>query len=103
MQVDETLTRWSEDDVLHMLSVLGADQPGNYIIGEQALRRFLNGHQQAAHFLNDDEIAAAYPAYALQALNFGIADSSVAGEFPKFTARRARCTNACDRQILWWR
>ncbi|MBC3872865.1 HipA domain-containing protein [Undibacterium flavidum] len=73
-----------------MLSVLGADQPGNYIIGEQALRRFLNTQQQAAHFLNDDEIAAAYPTYALQALNFGIADSSAAGEFPKFTARRAR-------------
>lgn len=90
MQVDETLTRWSEDDVLHVLSVLGADQPGNYIIGEQALRRFLNAQQQTAHFLNDDEIATAYPTYALQALNFGIADSSAAGEFPKFTARRAR-------------
>lgn len=90
MQVDETLTRWSEDDVLHVLSVLGADQPGNYIIGEQALRRFLNAQQQAAHFLSDDEIAAAYPTYALQALNFGIADSSAAGEFPKFTAHRAR-------------
>ena len=90
MQVDETLTRWSEDDVFHVLSVLGADQPGNFIVGEQALRRFLNAQQQAAHFLNDDEIADAYPAYALQALNFGIADSSVAGEFPKFTARRWR-------------
>lgn len=90
MQVDETLTRWSEDDVLHVLSVLGSDQPGNYIIGEQALRRFLNAQQQAAHFLKDDEIEAAYPTYALQALNFGVADSSAAGEFPKFTARRWR-------------
>lgn len=90
MQVDETLTRWSEDDVLHVLSVLGADQSGNYIIGEQSLRRFLNAQQQVAHFLSDDEIATAYPTYALQALNFGVADSSAAGEFPKFTARRAR-------------
>jgi hypothetical protein len=88
MQVDETLTRWSEDDVLHVLSVLGSDQPGNYIIGEQALRRLLNAQQQAAHFLKDDEIEAAYPTYALQALNFGVADSLAAGEFPKFTAHR---------------
>ena len=90
MQVDETLTRWSEDDVLHVLSLLGSDQPGNYIIGEQALRRFLNAQQQATHFLKDEEIDVAYPTYAMQALNFGIADSSVAGEFPKFTARRWR-------------
>ena len=54
------------------------------------MRRFLAAQQQATHFLNDDEIETAYPTYALQALNFGVADSSAAGEFPKFTAHRAR-------------
>ncbi len=88
MQVDEDVARWNEDDVLHVLGVLGWDQPGNYILGEQALRRFLEEQQHGAHFLSDDEIETEYPLRALQALNFGTADSSAAGEFPKFTARR---------------
>lgn len=88
LQVDEDVKRWSEDDVLHVLSVLGWDQPGNYILGEQALRTFLDKQQQGTHFLSDDEVETEYPKRALQALNFGEVDSSAAGEFPKFTARR---------------
>ncbi|MFZ6843079.1 type II toxin-antitoxin system HipA family toxin YjjJ [Undibacterium sp. RuTC16W] len=88
LQVDEDVKRWSEDDVLHVLSVLGWDQPGNYILGEQALRRFLEAQQQGSHFLRDDEIETTYPLRAMQALNFGVAGSSAAGEFPKFTEHR---------------
>lgn len=40
LQVDEAVNRWSEEDALHALSVLGWDQPGNYILGEESLRRF---------------------------------------------------------------
>lgn len=90
LQVDQAVNRWNEDDVLHVLSVLCWDQPGNYILGEQALRRFLAEQQQAPHFLSDEEVETEYPQRALQALNFGVADSSAAGEFPKFTARRWR-------------
>lgn len=88
LQVDEDVKRWSEDDVLYALSVLGWDQPGNYILGEHALRRFLEEQQKAGYFLPDDAVETEYPQRALQALNFGVADSSAAGEFPKFTARR---------------
>lgn len=88
LQVDEDVKRWSEDDVLHALSVLGWDQPGNYILGEHALRRFLEEQQKGSQFLSDDMVETEYPQRALQALNFGVADSSAAGEFPKFTARR---------------
>jgi hypothetical protein len=88
LQVDEDLKRWGEDDVLHVLSVLGWDQPGNYILGEQALRRFLEEQQRGTHFLSDDELATVYPQRAIQALNFGVASSLAAGEFPKFTERR---------------
>lgn len=90
MQVDEAVNRWSEDDVLHVLSVLGWDQPGQYVIGEQSLRRFLSEQQQTPHFLDEDEIQTVYPQRAQLALNFGVAESSAAGEFPKFTARRWR-------------
>ncbi|WP_092411712.1 type II toxin-antitoxin system HipA family toxin YjjJ [Collimonas sp. OK307] len=88
LQVDEDVTRWGEDDVLHALSVLGWDQPGDYILGEHALRRFLDEQQRVSYFLTDDAVDTEYPSRALQALNFGAADSSAAGEFPKFTARR---------------
>jgi len=90
LQVDEAVNRWSEDDVLHVLSLLGWDQPGQYIVGEPSLRRFLSEQQRELQFINDDEIPIAYPQRAQQALNFGVADSSAAGEFPKFTARRLR-------------
>lgn len=88
LQMDQDVQRWNEDDVLHALSLLGWDQPGDYILGEQALRRFLQEQQNGSHFLCDDEISTIYPQRALQALNFGIADSSAAGEFPKFTVHR---------------
>lgn len=88
LQVDEDVTRWGEDDVLHALNLLGWDQPGNYVLGEHALRRFLDEQQKGSYFLADDAVAVEYPSRALQALNFGAADSSAAGEFPKFIARR---------------
>jgi hypothetical protein len=88
LQVDEDVKRWGEDDVLHALSVLGWDQPGNYILGEHALRRFLEEQQRGSHFLADDVVEAEYQHDALRALNFGVADSFAGGEFPKFTARR---------------
>jgi hypothetical protein len=88
LQVDNDMQRWSEDDVLHILSLAGADQPGNYILGEQAMRRFLAEQQAGAHFLTEAEASTAYPTMAKEALDFGIPGSSAAGEFPKFTARR---------------
>ena len=88
LQVDDDIKRWSEDDVMYFLSIFGWDQPGNYILGEPALRLFLEEQQRGTHFLADDEVEAAYPLRAIQALNFGVAGSSAAGEFPKFTERR---------------
>lgn len=50
LQMDQDVQRWNEDDVLHALSLLGWDQPGDYILGEQALRRFLQDSKTAAIF-----------------------------------------------------
>ncbi|MGA8787055.1 MAG: DNA-binding protein, partial [Polaromonas sp.] len=41
LQVSEDPKVWSEDDTLHALALLGSDQPGNYVLGEPALRRWL--------------------------------------------------------------
>lgn len=88
LQVEEDPRQWSEDDVLHVLSLLGFDLPGNYILGEAAYHRFLAEVQGQPAFLGDAKLEDAYIAKAQDAMNFGVADSSAGGEFPKFTARR---------------
>lgn len=88
LQVEEDPRQWSEDDVLYVLSLLGTDLPGNLILGEGAYRRFLAEVQAAPPFLDDAQFEDAYIAKARDAMNFGVADSSAGGEFPKFTARR---------------
>lgn len=88
LQVPENPLDWSEDDVLHTLSVLGDDMPGNYILGEPAYRRFMARIQAGEPFLTDTQIGTVYPARAQEALAGGVFGSSAGGEFPKFTERR---------------
>jgi len=90
LQTGEDPTRWSEDDVLHALSLFGVDLPGNYILGETAYRQFLQLRQTPLPFLDDDEklLARSYGDLATKALQDGVAASSAGGEFPKFPARR---------------
>jgi hypothetical protein len=93
LQVPENPALWTDDDALHALSLLGADTPGNLILGEAACRAWLDqvqGHRQApgAHGWAEDELAEAYPRLAEQALAQGVPGSSAGGEFPKFTALR---------------
>ncbi len=88
LQVSDNPIDWSEDDVLHALSLLGADLPGNYILGEPAYRRFLADQQSSPAFVDDVDMERVYLAQARDALQFGVAGSSAGGEFPKFTQRR---------------
>ncbi len=89
LQVSENPDDWSDDDVIHVLSIAGYDQPGNLILGETAYRRFLESCQPGAkHYLRDEDLPGAYPKQAENALAHGDAGSSAAGEFPKFTASR---------------
>lgn len=88
LQVSNDPNTWSEDDVLHALSLLGSDQSGNYVLGEPALRQWLEQSRQPAAPLTDDQITTVYPLLAEKVLAQGQADSSTAGEFPKFIALR---------------
>lgn len=87
-QVSEDPTRWSEDDVLAVLSILGADTPGNLILGEPAYRRYLQRVQEGYLPIIEEQILTSYRNQALQALEYGVATSSAGGEFPKFTTCR---------------
>lgn len=88
LQVAEDPRAWSEDDIIYALSVLGSDQPGNYILGEPALRTWLSQVQSPVRALRDVDLQQAYPALATQAMAQGVGGSSAGGEFPKFTAVR---------------
>lgn len=89
LRVSENPDDWSDDDIMHVLSSVGFDLPGNLILGEAAYRQFLeHGAARASSALSAQEIAAVYPARASTAMAHGDAGSSAAGEFPKFIAFR---------------
>jgi len=81
-------TAWNDDEVLQVLTQYGIDTPGNLIVGDTALQRWLQTKAATAALLNDRTIDAGYAELASQASAGGAAGSSAAGEFPKFTAVR---------------
>jgi len=100
LEVPADPREWNDDDVLHVLARRGADLSGNLILGEAALRL----HQQQRLALGPPCAAratpSAYAALAGQAAALGLAGSSAAGEFPKFTTRRALAGAATPHVIV---
>lgn len=81
---------WDDDALLLGLSAFGDDLPGELIVGDAALRRFLDARLKPARPpLSEAELPATYAALAAQAMDGGLPGSSAAGEFPKFTVARA--------------
>ncbi|MDY0746305.1 type II toxin-antitoxin system HipA family toxin YjjJ [Paucibacter sp. R3-3] len=85
LQLAENPQDWSDDDALYALSLLGSDQSGNFIIGDAA---FHHWQAQAEVPITAGDELRSYAELAQLAMAFGPAGSSVAGEFPKFTALR---------------
>ncbi len=89
LDVPENLLTWSDDDLVHVLSNMGADQSGELILGERAYQRFLDSQRDwESRLITDKALPGAYPARAELALSQGLVGSSAGGEFPKFTAMR---------------
>jgi hypothetical protein len=105
LQVNEDPTTWSDDDVLHALSLLGTDTLGDLIVGEAACREWLQQLQRARtespqRGLRDDELDEAYPRHAALAMAMGVAGSSAGGEFPKFTSLREPSSGSGPQHVL---
>jgi len=81
LEVSEHLTDWADADLVHVLSTLGLDQPGDLILGEAAFEAELKARAQRQRVARSD-----YPVLAERALAFGEPGSSAGGEYPKFTA-----------------
>jgi hypothetical protein len=88
LQLGDDPRQWSDDDVLYAISLLGPDQSGNFIVGEVALRLWLDRIQQSPACLEEEQVLEAYIERAQRAMQDGQVGSSAAGEFPKFTALR---------------
>lgn len=88
LQVRPDPRRWQEDDVLYVLSTLGSDCSGNYILGAAACQLHLDKVQQGYDSIDDAMLPDAYPEQALRAMAYGAAGPSAGGEFPKFTVFR---------------
>jgi DNA-binding Lrp family transcriptional regulator len=94
LQVNEDPQKWSDDDAVHALSLLGSNVPGNFILGAAAYRLWLESVQAPEPAIRDDEVGARYAELAGRSLQHGVGGSSAGGEFPKFTAVRQSCDAA---------
>lgn len=89
LEVTENLNNWSVDDVVHVLAAFGHDQSGDLILGDRAYQRHLDTRRDwESRLVRTGQLGTKYPEQAQLALAQGVAGSSAAGEFPKFTALR---------------
>ena len=86
--VPENPTLWSDDDILFALSRIGTDLPGNLILGDSACERWQQDCLRPVEPWRESDTPTRYLQAAEAALALGLAGSSAAGEFPKFTALR---------------
>ncbi|MEK7703544.1 MAG: type II toxin-antitoxin system HipA family toxin YjjJ [Myxococcota bacterium] len=83
------ITRWSADDCLRYFVRYGWDLPGNLIVGDAALMRYLEDARTEGTAIATEDRSELYPRIADDVLAHGPPGSSAAGEQPKFLARRA--------------
>lgn len=93
LQVPQNPEAWSDDDILHAMSMRGADLPGNLILGQVAYELWLRNRMAPTPLIEPEMLGEAYARLAEEAVSKGVAGSSAAGEFPKFAAAR----QAADR------
>lgn len=91
---------WSDDDVVWGLSRSGSDASGNWIVGNPAFEQWQAAKVAEPEPLRGRALGAAYVELAEQAVNVGVAGSSVAGEFPKFAARRERAGSSTPHVLV---
>lgn len=88
LELPAHINHWSDEHSLKALVHLGDDQPGNLIVGEPALARYLSRQQAPATADTITDPATDYPRLARQAIESVLPGSSAGGEQPKFCAVR---------------
>lgn len=86
--LSDRLSEWSNDDVIHALSAFSEDTPGNLIVGDGSLRRYLNSFSEIVTLPDEARaVHALYDSLADSAMQGSAPGSSAAGEHPKFLSR----------------
>ena len=85
LSLPDNPTKWGDDEVLFYLQSEGEDLPGDFVVGDLALRRLLARQLEPVETVD----RAQYTALALRALQGGVPGSSAGGEQQKFLARVA--------------
>ena len=80
--------RWSDDHIIEVLSLRGADTPGNLIVGDDAYNLWLQSVASPTPAIPKGLEAEQYLVLASEATALIGGGSSAGGEFPKFTAKR---------------
>ena len=91
---------WSDDDVLHVLSNSGSDVSGSLILGDPAFELWQASQLAPTQPLKTRALGRAYVALAEQAIAAGVAGSSAAGDFPKFSALRELAGSATPHVLV---
>lgn len=81
--------KWSDDNILFVLSRRGADTSGNLIIGDYSYNIWLQALASPQPAISQEQQAFRYAELAAEAVMLVGAGSSAGGEFPKFTAKRS--------------
>ncbi|MFT4266153.1 MAG: type II toxin-antitoxin system HipA family toxin YjjJ [Xenophilus sp.] len=89
LALPQEVSAWSDDDVLFAMCQAGSDLSGDLIVGEPACELWLRERAQQAEPVSAGATVQHYAQQAQRAVAAGVPGSSAAGEFPKFTARRA--------------
>lgn len=89
LTLPQDVSAWSDDDVLYAMSQAGSDLSGDLIVGEPACELWLRERAREPEPVSEQDTLAFYEQAADRAVAAGVPGSSAAGEFPKFTARRA--------------
>jgi hypothetical protein len=91
---------WGDDDIAWALSRCGLDVSGNLILGDRAFEQWQATKLAPPEPLRPRAVGAAYARMAEHAIGAGVAGSSAAGEFPKFTALRERPGGAMPHVLV---
>ncbi len=78
------IANWNDNHVLQALSVAGADEPGDLVLGRAALEQY--SHQSLPKPISARRKASVYPQLAVQKEGQQHSPSSAGGEQSKFTA-----------------
>lgn len=95
---------WGDDDTLVFLQAEGDDLPGDLVLGESALRRWLARRLEAgggaAGIVPEEARAERYPEMAIRVAAGGLPGSSAGGEQPKFLATVRRASGAVEPVLV---